>query len=85
MAVESLLEHPGAMEFFTRPTRQQIATIPPELRGNMPEIVAAAKSRGVQVSPLLAAYAATIQRNRGQKQQQSVQPQPVPASQGAAQ
>jgi len=30
----------------------------------MPKIVATAKARGIQVSPLLAAYAAAIQRNQ---------------------
>jgi hypothetical protein len=79
MAIEEILSHPEVKEFLTRPTRQQIAKIPPELRGDMPNIVAAAKARGVPISPLLAAYASTIQRNRDQRQQ------PVPSPQGAIQ
>jgi hypothetical protein len=82
MEVEALLEHPGVREFFTRPTRAQLAAIPPELRGQMPEIVEAARSRGVHISPLIAAYAATIQRNRSQGQSPQRQ---QPALQGASQ
>jgi hypothetical protein len=70
MAVEEFITQPGVRDFFTKPTRQQLAAIPPDLRGQMPEIVQAAKQRGVQVSPLLIAYAATVQRNRGQQQNQ---------------
>jgi hypothetical protein len=82
MGVEALLEHPGVREFFTKPTRAQLAAIPPELRGQMPEIVEAARSRGVHISPLIAAYAATIQRNRSQGQSPQRQ---QPALQGASQ
>ena len=74
-AVNAALSHPAIMDFFTRPTRQQIATIPLELRGQMPEIVAAVRSRGVLVDPLVAAYAASIQGNRAQ---QSAQMQGAP-------
>jgi hypothetical protein len=84
MAIEEVLAHPGVKEFLIKPSRAQIAQIPLDLRGEMPNIVQAARSRGVPVSPLLAAYAATIQRNQGQ---QFNQPQPLqqPASQGAQQ
>ncbi len=84
MAIEEVLAHPGVKEFLTRPSRAQIAQIPLDLRGDMPNIVQAARSRGVPVSPLLAAYAATIQRNQGQ---QFNQPQPLqqPPTQGAQQ
>jgi hypothetical protein len=87
MATEELLSHPAVMEFFTRPTRQQIAAIPPELRGDMPRIVATAKARGIQVGPLLAAYAASVQQ---QRQQGTTQPpvsvaQALQAMQGATQ
>jgi hypothetical protein len=74
MGVETLLDHPGVREFFTKPTRQQIARIPPELRGQMPEIVAMAKQHGVPISPLVAAYAASIQRQQQQHQQQVFSP-----------
>lgn len=68
MAAEEIMRQPPVMDFLTRATRQQVARIPPELRGSMPEIVAAAKARGVQVSPILAAYAAAIQRNQNAQQ-----------------
>lgn len=69
MAVEEIMRQPPVMEFLTRATRQQVARIPPELRGSMPQIVAAAKARGVQVSPILAAYASTVQRNQNTQQE----------------
>jgi hypothetical protein len=83
MTVESLLEHPPVMDFLRRATREQIARIPPELRGDMPRIVEVAKSHGVQISPLLAAYASTIQRN--QRTRQILQPAQPLATQGASQ
>ena len=78
MATEELLSHPAVMDFLTRATRQQVATIPPDLRGAMPEIVAMAKSRRVPVSPILAAYASSVQRNQA-GQTNSQQPQISPA------
>ena len=68
IAIEHILAHPPVMDFLTRATRQQVAQIPPDLRGAMPDIVNLAGKRGVRVSPILAAYAATIQRNQGQRQ-----------------
>jgi hypothetical protein len=68
MAIEELLAHPAVKEFLTRPTRQQIAQIPPGLRGDIPDIVSAAQSRGLRISPLLVSYAAAIQRNRAGQQ-----------------
>jgi hypothetical protein len=79
IAIEEAITQPGIRDFFTRPTRQQLATIPPDLRGQMPEIVQAAKQHGVQVSPILSAYAAVIQRNRGSDQQNNRQPTFTPA------
>jgi hypothetical protein len=72
-AIDEILAHPQVKEFLLRPSRQQIAQIPLELRGDMPKIVATAKARGIQVSPLLAAYAAAIQRNQA-GQSQAMQP-----------
>ena len=78
MAIDEILAHQGVREFLIRPTRQQIAQIPLNLRGDMPQIVAAAKSHGLPVSPLLASYAAAIQHNQGAQQ-------PSPTTQGAPQ
>jgi hypothetical protein len=72
LATEELMSQPAVVNFLTKATKQQIASIPPELRGEMPSVVALAKTKGVPVSPILAAYAATIQRN--QNGQQANQP-----------
>ena len=77
MATEELMAQPAVMNFLIRATRQQVAQIPPDLRGAMPDIVMLARRRGLQVSPILTAYAATIQRNQDQQRQ--------PAQQGAPQ
>jgi hypothetical protein len=82
-AIDEILAHPQVKEFLLRPSRQQIASIPLELRGDMPRIVAAAKARGVKVNPLLAAYAAAVQRNQTGQSQAQVQSQVQP--QGALQ
>jgi hypothetical protein len=81
MTVEALLDHPGVKDFLTRASKQQLARIPLDLQGQMPQIVAAAKVRGVPISPILAAYAATIQRNQGGKRPA----QPPPSSSQPAQ
>ncbi len=79
LGIEELLSHPPVMDFLTRATRQQIAQIPPDLRGAMPDIVAAAKAKGVKVSPILALYAATIQRNQNQANQPAVEQSVLPS------
>jgi hypothetical protein len=81
-AIDGILAHPLVREFLLRPSRAQIAQIPLELRGDMPKIVATAKARGIQVSPLLAAYAAAIQRNQAGQPAQLSNPA---SSQGAPQ
>jgi hypothetical protein len=90
MAIEEILAHPDVNRFLTRLTRQQLSQIPLELRRNMPQIVSIARSKGIPVSPILAAYAATIQHNQaGSQPDQSgsaVQPAFIPyPSQGAPQ
>jgi hypothetical protein len=88
MAIEEILAHPSVKEFLTRPTRQQIAQIPPGLRGDIPDIVSAAQSRGVHISPLLVSYAAAIRRNQAGQQASAsggAQPSVPPATQGEPQ
>jgi hypothetical protein len=85
-AIDEILTQPSVREFLLQPSRAQVAQIPLELRGQMPQIVAVAKSHGVPVSPLLAAYASTIQRNQGGQTGQIPQSDQQPAqSQGAPQ
>jgi len=81
MIADEIMASPPVMEFFARATKDQIARIPPDLRGQMPEFVALAKARKIPVSPILAAYASSIQRNQSG---QSVPP-PQPAQQGSPQ
>ena len=73
MATEELMGQPAVMEFLTRASRQQVARIPPDLRGQMPDVVSLAEKHGIKVSPILAAYAAAIQNNRGAQASQSAQ------------
>jgi hypothetical protein len=82
LTIEELMSDPGIRDFFTKPTKQQLAAIPDGLKEQMPEMVEAARGHKVPVSPLIAAYAAAIQRNRG-RSQQPAQQQPTLA--GAAQ
>jgi hypothetical protein len=79
MTIEELMSNPGIRDFFTKPTRQQLATIPDNLKGQMPEVVEEARAHGISISPLIAAYAAAVQRNRGPQSQQPQQPQIPPA------
>ena len=48
-----LLERPKIKELLTRPTPKDLAEIPPELRGQLQPIIAAAEKQGIQVSPSL--------------------------------
>jgi hypothetical protein len=58
--IADALEKPSVVEFLTRPTAEDIAQIPPELRGSLPRIAAAALATGIKVSPkLLATIGAT--------------------------
>ena len=64
----SLLRYPPMIEFLSKARPEDVALIPSELRGDLPGLVSQAQRAGVRVSPILAAYAATVQRNRGQGQ-----------------
>lgn len=56
-ALANMLERPDVVNFLTQPTPQQIAAIPPELRGDFPAIIKTAQTQGIKVSPtLLAAF-----------------------------
>ena len=55
--LSSLLENPKVVEFLTKATPEDVAQIPPELRGDLPQIVKAAQKRGVKVSPAFYAIA----------------------------
>lgn len=70
-AIANALEKPEVVEFLTRPTAEDIAQIPPELRGSLPQIAAAAASKGIKVSPKLLALASAPRGPITQKLQQT--------------
>jgi hypothetical protein len=49
------LENPNVVDFLTKPTPADIAQIPPEMRGNFPAIMQAAKARGIKIDPRITA------------------------------
>jgi hypothetical protein len=51
--VTRLFENPSFVEFMTKATPQDVAAIPPDLRGSFPAIIQQAQSRGVTVSPAM--------------------------------
>lgn len=57
-AIGKIMEIPKVEEFLTRPTARDLAQIPPEMRSSLPNIIKAAQSRGIRVSPALIAIAA---------------------------
>ena len=55
--IAQIMRRPSVVEFFTKATAKDIASIPPELRGDLPQLVSAARKSGVKVSPAIAAAA----------------------------
>ena len=53
--VAGILRNPKVVEFLTSATERDIAQIPPDLRGDFPNIVAEAQKQGIKVSPKLIA------------------------------
>jgi hypothetical protein len=58
--LSSLLENPRVVDFLTKATPEDVAQVPPELRGDLPQIVNAAKNRGVKISPAFYAAAGAV-------------------------
>lgn len=73
-AMDKIFTNPHVVDFFTKATTKEIAAVPPELRGDLPNAVAAAQSRSIRVSPILAAYAASVQKNRNGRATPTTQP-----------
>lgn len=63
-AFAKMLERPEIQEMLTRPTPEDIAQIPPELRSNMGPMLEAAKAKGIKVDPRLYALAGVSQPKR---------------------
>jgi hypothetical protein len=73
--VNHFLRYPPMVEFLIRARPENVAQIPPELRGDLSNIIPYAQKQGIKVSPaLLAAFSGA-----GQQQQQN-QP-PIPPAQ----
>lgn len=51
--IARLLERPGVQEFLTNPTPKDLAEVPPELRGDLQQVIDIAKKKGIRVSPKL--------------------------------
>lgn len=57
-ATTQLMRYPPLMKFLLQARPEDVALIPPELRGDLPGLVAQAQQRGIRVSPALTAAAA---------------------------
>jgi len=65
-ATTKLLRYPPLIKFLEQARPEDLASIPPELRGDLPGLVEQAKQRGIKVSPALVAATAGVagQQNR---------------------
>ena len=79
-AAAELLRYPPMVRFLTQARPEDIALIPPELRGDLPGLVSQARKQGIKVAPALMAAAA----GTGQPNRPSLLTSPASASQGAA-
>ena len=68
--IASVMEKTSVVDFFTKATAKDIASIPPDLRGDLPELVKAAKAKGIKVSPVLVAAVNAASRPQKQETQQ---------------
>jgi hypothetical protein len=53
--ITRILENPSVVKLLTEPTAKDIAQIPPEMRGDFPAILKAAKAKGIRVDPRITA------------------------------
>lgn len=72
-AIDRIFTNPHVVDFFTKATTKEIAAVPKELRGDLPEMVSAATAHGLKVSPALTMYAASVRSNRNPRGQQGGQ------------
>ena len=56
--ISKALQNPAVVDFFTKATAKDAASIPADLRGDFPAIAKAAQSHGIKLSPALTALAA---------------------------
>lgn len=55
-----VLENPGVIEYMSKATERDVASIPPDIRGSFPELIRQAQTNGIKVSPALLGIAATL-------------------------
>ena len=76
-AISSILRYPPMIEFLSKARPEDLASIPADLRGDLPGLVSLAQRQGIKVAPALVAATAGAARQPNQVQQ--------PAAQGATQ
>lgn len=77
-ATTYLLQYPPLRQFLEQARPEDLASIPPDLRGDLPGLVTLAQRQGIKVAPALLAATAGAARQPSQQVQQ-------PAAQGAIQ
>ncbi len=69
-ATSAMMQYPPMLRFLTQARPEDVALIPPELRGNLPGLVTIARRQGIKVAPALIAAVS----GQGQQQPQSIPP-----------
>jgi hypothetical protein len=57
-ATAAMMQYPPMMDFLTKARPEDLALIPPDLRGDLPGLVSLAQRQGIKVAPALVAAAA---------------------------
>jgi hypothetical protein len=77
-AATTMMRYPPLLDFLTKARPEDLASIPPDLRGDLPGLVTLAQRQGIKVAPALVAATAGAARQPSQQVQQ-------PVAQGAIQ
>ncbi len=77
-AATAMMRYPPLLDFLTKARPEDLASIPPDLRGDLPGLVTLAQRQGIKVAPALVAATAGAAKQPNQQVQQ-------PAAQGAIQ
>ncbi len=62
--IRQFLDRPAVTEWLTKATQRDVDAIPPDLRGDFPNVVKAAQAKGIKVSPALIGIAAASPKKR---------------------
>jgi hypothetical protein len=71
-AVSNLLRYPPMIDFLSKARPEDLASIPPDLRGDLPGLVTLARRQGIKVAPALVAATAGAAKRPSQQVQQPV-------------